>query len=451
MAVHQANSFTLAATGDAILTRRILPYEGNSARFDDMLGLLRRADAALANLEVVVHDYEPAPAAQSGGTYMRAPPTVLDELSGMGFSLFSAATNHAGDYGEGGIERTVEALRRRGLAFAGLGRSRYEARRPGYLETRAGRVGLVSACTSYPPGSAAGEQTPAMRGRPGINPLGVEPVYHLPEDHLEALRRASEAAGIEAMKRSWLERGLYYDHDWDDPDYFHFGDMKFRTADEGTPGIRYEVDGADRAALLESVADAEGNADWVVATVHTHQGAGGRQNTQETPAFLVDIARECVEAGADAVVCHGPHVLRGVEVYQGAPVCYSLGNYIVQNETVSRLPAESFRRYGIEDSVRVADVFAARLYDEAGEPKGDLANEAFWETVVPVCTFDADGGLERFELHPCSLQRDHPRPQRGIPVLATAERARAILDDLADRSGEFGTDVRVEDGVGIVG
>lgn len=35
-----------------------------------------------------------------------------------------------------------------------------------------------------------------------------------------------------------------------------------------------------------------------------------------------------VDAGADAVVGHGPHVLRGIEFYRGKPVVYSLGNFV---------------------------------------------------------------------------------------------------------------------------
>jgi hypothetical protein len=39
-------------------------------------------------------------------------------------------------------------------------------------------------------------------------------------------------------------------------------------------------------------------------------------------------ARTVLDAGADAVVGHGPHVLRGVEFYQGKPIFYSLGNFL---------------------------------------------------------------------------------------------------------------------------
>jgi hypothetical protein len=35
-----------------------------------------------------------------------------------------------------------------------------------------------------------------------------------------------------------------------------------------------------------------------------------------------------IDAGADAVAGHGPHVLRGIEFYRGRPIVYSLGNFL---------------------------------------------------------------------------------------------------------------------------
>jgi hypothetical protein len=39
-------------------------------------------------------------------------------------------------------------------------------------------------------------------------------------------------------------------------------------------------------------------------------------------------ARAVIDAGADAVIGHGPHVLRGIEFYRGRPIVYSLGNFL---------------------------------------------------------------------------------------------------------------------------
>ena len=442
MAVQQKERFSLAATGDAILARRLLPYEGVSDQFDDLLSVLRDADASVTNLEVTVHDYEPAPAAASGGTYMRGPPAVLDELSAMGCNLFSAATNHSYDFGPEGAVRTVEALETRDLAFAGLGRTLYEARRPAYLETPAGRVALVSACSSITGGSAAGAQTAALRGRPGVNPLDVERVYGLPESNLETLAELSELAGIETMKESWLERGLYYGHDWDETDFFHFGDMKFDAVESAADaGIQYRMDGDDRDAICEWIAEADRTADWVVATLHTHQGADGRQSTMETPAFVSEFAHACVDAGADAFFSHGPHVLRGIEVYEDAPLFYSLGNFVVQTETMERLPPENYHRYGLDDYTKVSQTSESRFFDADGEPTGDLTLPEDRETIVPRCTFDVSDGLAEVELFPCSLQEEAGRPQRGIPVLASGTRAGRILESIASLSEAFGTTI----------
>lgn len=447
MAVNQADTFSFAATGDAMLTREILPYEGNSEAFDDLLGLLRGADATATNLEVLLHDYEGYPSAASGGTFMRAPPRVADELAGMGCNLFSAATNHTIDYSHGGVRRTIEALRDRDLAFAGIGENLYEARKPTYLETPAGRVAMVSACSTITPGSEAGEQSPALQGRPGLSPLHVEQIYRLPESRLDDLEAISRQLGIEDLKRIWRDRGMHVGHDWDQDEYFHFMDMKFEPGDDA--GIEYAVDEDDREAIVEWVEDAQRNADWVIASLHAHHGPGGRARTKETPQFVREFGKACVDAGADAFVVTGPHVFRGVEVYDGRPLFYSLGHLVVQNETVERLPPESFRRYGHDDYTKASQVFDSRLYDEDGNPRGDLANPAFWRSVVPVSQFSQEGNLERIEFYPITLQQDQPRPQRGIPVLAAGAEAEEILDELVELSAAYGTDVDIDDGVGV--
>jgi len=49
---------------------------------------------------------------------------------------------------------------------------------------------------------------------------------------------------------------------------------------------------------------------------------------QEPRGELRAWAHAVVDAGADAVVGHGPHVLRGIELYRGRPIAYSLGNFL---------------------------------------------------------------------------------------------------------------------------
>ena len=79
----------MALTGDSIITRRLSVYQ--EPEFLDMIELLRGADLAFTNLEMLFHDYEPYPMHQSGGTYMRAEPALVDELVWAGDSTWCRA------------------------------------------------------------------------------------------------------------------------------------------------------------------------------------------------------------------------------------------------------------------------------------------------------------------------------------------------------------------------
>lgn len=450
--------FTLAATGDSIITRPVMARAGAPA-FDAVLDRLRGADATLTNLEVVVTDgsgYATPPRAVRDqyqylgsfpGMVLRCPPRLLDELAAMGIDLFATASNHAYDFGRRGMASTMRALEARDLAYAGLGRDLHEARSPSYVSTPGGRVGLVNACTSVAPGSEAGRPSSSLPGRPGISPLHVNWTYRVVEERLERLREVGAAVGIDDVKATWLGREAAAPSD--EPGYA-FMHMRFEpVADGSAEGIEYSLYEPDREAVLAQVREADATADWTVVSLHAHQGPDGSRNVPETPAVLETFARSCIDAGADAFVGTGPHVLRGIELYGGKPIFYSLGNFVCQFETLDRLPAESFDYYGIEDDRYPSAVFDARYYED-GEPTGNLAYPEYWQTVVPTCEFDEDGAVDRIELLPCSLGRERTRPNRGTPLRATGAAAEAIIDGLAERSARFGTTIGRTDGMGVV-
>jgi RNA polymerase subunit RPABC4/transcription elongation factor Spt4 len=120
------DTFTMALTGDSIITRRLSVY--NEPSFLQMIELIRSADVAFTNLEMLFHDYEPYPMHQSGGTYMRADPALAKELAWAGFDMVSRANNHAGDYGVEGMRLTTKYTEAAGLVHAGVGESLPEAR-----------------------------------------------------------------------------------------------------------------------------------------------------------------------------------------------------------------------------------------------------------------------------------------------------------------------------------
>ncbi|GID31430.1 hypothetical protein Abr02nite_64130 [Paractinoplanes brasiliensis] len=92
------------------------------------------------------------------------------------------------------------------------------------------------------------------------------------------------------------------------------------------------------------VGQAKERADLVV--VQVHMGAEGatmqhvRPGTEtfhgENRGDPIKFSHAVVDAGADLVVGHGPHVLRGMEFYKGKLIAYSLGNFAGGGRTLSR-------------------------------------------------------------------------------------------------------------------
>jgi poly-gamma-glutamate synthesis protein (capsule biosynthesis protein) len=191
------------------------------------------------------------------------------------------------------------------------------------------------------------------------------------------------------------------------------------------------------------VKNASGLAEYTIVTIHAHEG--GRERT--LPAdFLVTFARAMVDAGADMFVGHGPHVLRGVEIYKGKPILYSLGDFIFQNETLLRLPSENYEGFNLGAGAGVNDFNDARYnFDKSGFP----ADRMIWEAVVAVPTFRGER-LTQLALHPITLGFGKSRSVRGRPLFAEGEVGQKILGDITKLSAEMGTKITVRNGVGFV-
>jgi poly-gamma-glutamate synthesis protein (capsule biosynthesis protein) len=415
--------FTLALTGDAIITRRLSPYK--EPAFLEMVELLRSADAAFTNLEVLLHDYEPAPAQFSGGTYMRADPQMAGELAWAGIDLVSLANNHTGDYGPLGASLTRRHAAAAGLVGAGSGEDLYEAREAKFLETQDGRVALVAASSNIVSGSMAGPPRGGVRGRPGVNPLRIDQGSRtLPASDLEVLRSALERVG-EDVSPEGEPLNVFGTR-------IVAGDASGRTA-----SAPHAEDMREMAAVVDNAARLS---DYLVVSIHAH----------DQGPYLKAFAHAMIDAGADVFVGHGPHYLTGIEIYRGRPILYSLGDFIFQNETLLRLPYENYEGQGLgnDPSAWVAD-FNAERYD--GDTTGFPARPEIWESVVALPTFEGER-LVSLELHPITLGFGQPPQVRGRPMLADRELGRKIIGDIIEASRVHGTEVEwVETrGIGVV-
>ncbi len=441
-----SGSFTMALTGDSIITRRISVY--TEPAHTKLYELIRGADAAFTNLEMLFHDYEPYAMNESGGTYMRAEPSLLKDLVWAGFDLVSRANNHTGDYGAEGMRITTKHVSAAGLVQAGAGEDLAQAREAAFLETPKGRVAMISVASTFPDHSRAGRARNGVRGRPGLNPLRFTTTYVVPRDRLEQLRAMqAEITGRpstppQAQGRSEPGRGTTGSGPAQSgSDSLTFFGRRFVLGEKAE--VRTEPLKEDVEEIAAVVRNASRLADYTFVTIHAHEGGANRA----VPAqFLVTFARAMVDAGADFFVGHGPHVLRGIEMYKGKPILYSLGDFIFQNETVLRLPSENYQPFDLGASAGVAD-FNDRRYnnDKAGFP----ADREIWEAVVAVPRWE-NRRLVELALHPISLGFGKPRTERGRPLLADAETGKKILDDLVQRSAPFGTRIAVRGGVGYV-
>jgi hypothetical protein len=141
----------------------------------------------------------------------------------------------------------------------------------------------------------------------------------------------------------------------------------------------------DIRELQAAVADADRDADLVVFSFHGgKEGAGARHVPGEVEVAWGErrgdvkaLAHAVIDAGADLVLGHGPHVLRAMEVYRGRLVAYSLGNFM------------GYRQFG------TAGGYGGR-------------------TVLLEAELAGNGVLVSARLHPLALDGDSvPRPDPG--------------------------------------
>ena len=419
-----AERYTMALTGDSIITRKLSVYQ--EPEFLEMIELIRSADVAFTNVEILFHDYESYPMAAGGGTYMRAQPEIAKELAWAGFDLGSLANNHSGDYGPPAMLLTEKHVREAGITGAGIGKSLPEAREAKFLETTKARIAFISVASTFPAHAMASATRGDIPPRPGLNPLRHQTTYRVSRERLEALR-----ATMEDLSMNPPEEG----------DSLRFLRSQFVAGDPAD--VITEPHAGDLAAIAAVVRNAARQADYTIVTIHTHEG----DNSRFVPAqFLVTFARAMIDEGADVFVGHGPHVLRAVEIYRGKPILYSLGDFLFQNETLQRLPHENYARFGLGEDKGLADFNDARYEnDTVGFP----ATPEIWESVIARPVFEGDTLVE-LRLHPISLGFGKARTVRGRPMFADKALGRKIIDDLKRLSEPFGTEIDYVDGVGVV-
>lgn len=423
----------VSATGDSMIARKISLLPDT----EEIAGIIGKSDVRFTNCECLFHngDYCPMPRGASAGTLWYAEPELAKELISIGFNLVSIANTHASDFGSAGLLSTIHTLEENGMVTAGGGRDLDEARESKYLDTPSGRVALISACydtwhTQWERAANAGSGFPS---RPGMNLLRVKIEHEISFEKLQALSDIIREAGLDPPSG----------HKASDDDALNFLGRKFKAGEK--PGTRMTVNGDDLGSFKRSIADAKEFADWILVSFHSHTSS---PRGLEYPSDLIrDLAHVSIDNGADAFLGHGPHVLRGIEIYKNRPIFYSLGNFIAHNNIVRKVTRDQYDFYDLGPDSLPSDFYRARF--GVIPPSEPPYSEWWYESVIG--NFElTDDGLAGLNIQPISLKASgsYAKPETGNPKLAKERDGIQILANITRLSADFGTRFEVSDGGG---
>ena len=417
------------AAGDMIIQKRVPRDYGGFAELAPFIG---QGDARFFNLETTLNREGEACASQlSGGTYLRADPKVLEDIRPFGFNMTTGNNNHAFDFSYPGFAGTLKALDESGLVHAGLGNNLAEASAPRYLQTNNGCVALIAVNTNFDESMLAGQQTARVPGRPGINGLRIESHIELPVRDLALIRRIADETGINASKEITRREG-YYPFLKDDE--AELGALKFKLGEK--PRYVMGIKQADMERVEKAIFEAQLQADYIIISVHSHQIAGDRK---ENPSeFLKEFAYRCIDLGAHAIVGHGPHLLRPVEVYRDCPIFYSLGDFVLQLYDLELAPEEFYEKHGLTSQATVHELLKKRSQDFT---VGLMEDWRMYHTVIPY--WETEGTrLTKMKLLPVEMVMDGNKAERGLPRKSNDPK---LLSYLADMCAPYGTEISLEE------
>ena len=269
--VADGSPLSLVATGDVILDE-----PDPLSFFGPSADLLR--SAAVTVMHVEVPHTERGIQTVAGIPANAAPLAHLAALAEVGADVATLAGNHIFDQGPYGIQDTVDELRRLGIATCGAGADLEQARQPAIVERQGVRVGVLSYNCVGP------RESWASSGKAGCAYVSILTHYE---------------------------------------------------SEQGIPGARPSITTfPDPTSLAVMQADVARLREAVnVVVVSFHKGTG------HTPALVEDyerqVARAAIDAGADMVVGHHAHIMRGIEFHAGRAIFHGLGNFVTVTRALS--------------------------------------------------------------------------------------------------------------------
>lgn len=233
--------------------------------FESVAPVLKMADVVLGQLEVPYTTRDTEAMAQGRD------PKNLRALFSSAVHVVTMAGNHCLDAGIPGVEDTLAWLREHGIAFTGLGMNLHEAKCPAIVEREGTRYGFLDYNCVGP------KETWATTSKPGCAYVHVITHYEL--DH---------------------------------------------ATPGGPPTVYTWAEPVALGAMASDIRQLRAECDVLVVALH--KGLG--HTPIKLAAYERQVSHAAVDAGADLVVSHHAHILRGIELYKGKPIFHGLGNFV---------------------------------------------------------------------------------------------------------------------------
>ncbi|MBI2909652.1 MAG: CapA family protein [Chloroflexi bacterium] len=296
--------------------------------------VLQEADLLFGQLETNISD-RGVPAVHMGMP-LRAPASTVSAYASAGFHVLSFASNHTLDYGNEALFDTIDNVKANGMEVIGVGRNIVEARRPAIVERQGAKIGFLAYNSVIPAGYDARPE------KPGCAPVRISTFYE---------------------------------------------QVEFQP---GTPARIITIPNRDDIAALEKdIRELRPKVDVLVVSMHW--------GLHFWPAMLAmyqrDVGKIAIDAGADLILGHHAHILKGVEVHKGKAIFYSLCNFAFDHSY--ERSARSPRVHELEE-----------LYSWKLDP--DYPTYAFpadsRKTILVKCAI-ANGKIERLSYLPVMINR----------------------------------------------
>lgn len=209
----------------------------------------------------------------SGGA--RSHPRAAKIVKQAGFDVVSFASNHCLDWGPEAMLDTIDCIRKEGTQVIGAGKDITEARKPVIIERKGTRVAFLG----Y--NSILANHYWADVGKPGCAPLRIKTLYEM----------------LEPNQPGCPARIFTYPHK------------------------------EDMEAMLEDIQNAKARADVLVLSLHW----GLHFTRAKLATYQQEVGHAALDAGADIIIGTHAHILKGIEVYKGKVIFYSLCNFILDS------------------------------------------------------------------------------------------------------------------------